>query len=267
MINIDTLVKSENISTIPTLVFIIPYRDRELQQLFFEKHMKKNILEHYQEHQYRILYIHQCDSRVFNRGALKNIGFIVTKQLWPNHYKNMILVFNDIDTMPLIQHYINYETIPGTIKHFYGFKFALGGIFSIMGSDFEQLNGFPNFWAWGYEDNLILQRAINNKLFIDRSSFDPIFSKNILQLQDGKYRNINRSEFDRYMAGTTEGITEITQIKYDYNINSGFVNVTEFNTGTQVTELDLLSYDLTNGSAPFKNRPRERKVNMRLNFH
>ena len=218
--------------------------------------MKTTVLENYSENQYSILYINQCDDREFNRGALKNIGFIIAKELWPNHYKNIIFVFNDIDTMPLVNGFINYETKLGVIKHFFGFKFALGGIFSILGDDFEKINGFPNFWAWGYEDNLIQKRALNFKLIIDRSNFEPILSKNIIQLSDGLYRNINRSEYDRYLNNTNEGISDIMNLTYE-NIN-GFINVNTFTAGIYNPTKSTV-YDLSKGPQPFR---KQNKVNM-----
>ena len=64
------------------LIFIVPYRDREQHLKFFDKHMKKEILEDMKEgEEYEIMYIHQQDKRPFNRGALKNIGFKIVKEM------------------------------------------------------------------------------------------------------------------------------------------------------------------------------------------
>ena len=44
-----------------------------------------------------LLIIHQKDKRLFNRGAMKNIGFIVLKSLYPQDFMSKItLVFNDV---------------------------------------------------------------------------------------------------------------------------------------------------------------------------
>ena len=59
----------------------------------------------------------------------------------------------------------NFEEVGhsgGKIKHYYGLPQALGGLICIKAGDFEILNGFPNFFTWGFEDNKIKDEEINN---------------------------------------------------------------------------------------------------------
>lgn len=143
--------------SIPTRVFIVPYRSRPNQKADFLKNMKQ-LLEDLTE-PYEIYFAHQCDSRPFNRGAMKNLGFIAIKNKYPNNYKDITFIFNDVDTFPSEKGMIDYITTSGIVKHYYGFNFALGGIFSIKGADFEKAKGFPNFWGWGLEDNIMNDRS------------------------------------------------------------------------------------------------------------
>jgi predicted enzyme related to lactoylglutathione lyase len=243
-------VVEESNNNIPKLVFIVPYRDREQQQKFFSQQMKV-VLEDMKPEEYKIYYIHQTDKREFNRGAMKNIGFLAVKQKYPEHYKNITLVFNDVDTMPYTKNFLNYETTKGVVKHFYGFTYALGGIVSIKAGDFEKVGGFPNFWAWGYEDNLINKRVLNNKLTIDRTQFYNVMDKNIFQMKDGLSRLVNRGEFDRYLSETTEGWHSIQSLEYNINEETGFVDVTNFYTGIVSNPKENKIHDLRNGSRPF----------------
>ena len=247
-----TVVEEPIQNNIPKLVFIVPYRDREQQQIFFKKHMQE-ILSDYNQTEYKIYYIHQTDQRPFNRGALKNIGFLFVKEKYPNDYQNITLVFNDVDTMPLSKNFLNYETKPGTVKHFYGYTFALGGIVSMNAKDFENINGYPNLWAWGYEDNMLQYRVLQiSGLVIDRSQFYPLLDKNILQLKDGLERIVNRGEFDRYLEKTTEGIDSIYSLQYQFEDITGFVNVNTFETGKEVDPSKDKIHDLRQGNQPFK---------------
>ena len=239
------------IETVPKIVFIVPYRDREQQYKFFSKHMQM-ILEDMHPNDYKIYYIHQCDKREFNRGAMKNIGFIMLKEKYSNDYKDITLVFNDIDIMPFSKNFLDYNTVSGNVKHFYGFEYTLGGIVSIKASDFEKVNGFPNFWAWGYEDNLLQKRIQNARINIDRSHFYHILDKNILLLHDGVTRTVNKHEFNRYMNLTSEGIHSIRNLNYNI-LDNGFVNVSTFDTEVDPVSTENREYDIRNGPRPFGN--------------
>ena len=150
-------------SDIPEKIFIVPYRDRAPQKMAFI-HIMSWILE---GQNYRILFIHQKDTRPFNRGAIKNIGFIYVKDTYPEHYKNITLIFHDIDYISWRRNQFNFTTRAGVVTHHLGFDKSMGGIFSIKAGDFEKINGFPNIWTWGLEDNIVYNRCRRVGLHID----------------------------------------------------------------------------------------------------
>jgi len=247
--------KKKDFFFVPKLIFIVPYRDREEQRKFFSLQMK-TILADYSPHEYKIIYSHQADQRGFNRGAMKNLGFIYARSLYPNDYKNITFVFNDVDIMPYTKNFLKYDTTIGKIKHFYGYTFTLGGIVSVKGADFEKMNGFPNYWSWGYEDNALQHRAKLAGIQIDRSQFYPILDKNILQLKDGITRIVNRSQFDNYVNETKynnniDGINTLSNISMTYHANTEFLNVTNFSTlNPEKPELNKV-HDMRDGPVPF----------------
>jgi len=240
--------------TSPKLVFIIPYRNRE-EQLFFFRRQIKYILEDYTEDEYKIFYIHQNDKRPFNRGALKNIGFLITKQKYPNDYQNITFIFNDVDTIANRKNLLSFETTRGVIKHFYGFRFALGGIVSITGYDFEFLNGFPNFWAWGYEDNLLQKRAEQRQISIDRSQFFNIMDPHIIHLNESVQRVVNRQEYNRFVYNSTEGIDRIQNLIFEIDeTDSEMIRIQTFSTGIEANKTDYSIHDISKSNKPFENR-------------
>ena len=207
----------------PKIVFIVPYRNRSHQKFFFCNYMKF-LLEDLNPNDFEVYFSTQCDKRSFNRGAIKNIGFLAIKEKYPNDYKNISFVFNDVDTMPFNKIF-NYTTTSGVVKHYYGFTFTLGGIVVINGGDFERINGFPCYWGWGMEDNMLQKRCLNAKIKIDRSVFFKLGSPEILQLFDGVERVISKDD-PRQMdePNNHNGIFTIHNLQFAISDKSSDVN-------------------------------------------
>jgi hypothetical protein len=223
--------------TIPKIIFIVPYRDRIPEKIHFSVYMKY-IMEDYDKNDYEIYYSYQMDTRPFNRGATKNIGFLVMKKKYPNHYKNITFVFNDIDSVPIKKNMFNYITTSGVVKHFYGFTFTLGGIFSIVGSDFEKCNGFPNNWGWGLEDNAMNDRVLLNEFIINREQFYPRNSKAVLHLYETAERVINNKEPDNYIKkNLNDNLNSLHEINYIIVPNNETEPSTENNTLTDDSKI------------------------------
>ena len=241
---------------IPKKIFIVPYRNRPQQKFFFCKYMSY-ILEN--EEDYLIWFSHQYDEKNFNRGAMKNIGFLAIKRKYPNHYKDITIIFNDVDTIPYNKIF-DYETEKGIVKHYYGFETSLGGIVVIKGEDFENINGYPNYWSWSLEDACLQKRCELNGIEIDRSTFYPIGSPEILQLFDGISRLVSKKNTERFKRDTGhDGIRSIYGLKYNTNKlsmnpkdnefvvdnpNIFFLNVTNFMTGVRFDAEEYYNYDL-----------------------
>jgi len=246
-----------NNNKIPKKVFIVPYRNRIQHKFFFSNYMTNTILSG--DDDYEIYFSHQCDARSFNRGATKNIGFLAMKQKYPNHYKDITFIFNDVDTMPFDKIF-TYDTVHGIVKHYYGFEYALGGIVAIKGGDFEATNGYPNFWGWGMEDNVLQNRCQRIGLIIDRTEFFKIGSPEILQLFDGVARLINRK--DPWRAehdNNVDGLRTIHNLAFTIDLESTnpldnihiiqsdkifIINISTFMTGVRFEHDNYYQYDI-----------------------
>ena len=247
---------------VPDIIFIIPYRNRESHLEKFKTQMK-NVMEDYAEGSYKYMFIHQQDTKEFNRGAMKNIGFIIASRLYPRDYKNITFVFNDVDNMPARKNILPFKTTPGVIKHFYGYNYTLGGIVSVLGKDYERIGGFPNFWGWGYEDNLLQKRALDAGIVINRDVFYKINDiENIIHYEHGTKRAMNKFDYEKYMNKTNEGLYTIYKLNYSINNDTDFFNITDFKTGYDEVKKTKFIYDLNNGPKPFITTNRNPSMNM-----
>ena len=243
--------------SVPKIIFIVPYRDREAQKNMFTR-MMEYVLEDVDDSEYEIYFSHQHDERPFNRGAMKNLGFIHIRNKYPSDYKNMTFVFNDVDTLPGIKNLWDYKTTHGVVKHFYGYKFALGGIFSITGADFEKVNGFPNYWGWGFEDNCLQKRCSQHNITIDRSTFYPLGHNDILQFNNVLPRTLDNKVIHKLQSDNgTNGLNKIT------NISNNEIKVgNHFLINFSVWNVPENSEDVTLETRVNTRRVAQRKINM-----
>lgn len=255
---------------IPKYIFLVPYRNREPQKTHFSIYMNY-IMEDYDNSDYEIYFCHQNDNRPFNRGAIKNIGFISMKEKYPEHYKNITFIFNDIDTIPATKNLLNFNIYKGLIKHYYGFEFTLGGIFSIKGEDFEKIGGFPNFWGWGFEDKCIYNRAINNKLIVDRNNFYKLGDINILHIIDDPTKILTRKDCWRIdeNADTFKNIYklsyEISNIEKNISSNKFIIDINYFECSYDITKELLYSQNLAINKSVKKENKYSEKLNNKKN--
>jgi hypothetical protein len=171
--------------------------------------------------------ISPCDQRALNRGAMKNIGFMAVKQLYPETYREISLIFNDVDIMPYKEGVFYADTLPGVVRHNYGYTTCLSASFVIKAGDFERAGGFPNLWTWGLEDFLMQERVLAAGLSIDRTRFRPVGDRRVLQFFDGMTRDM--STLDVAATRQRHKRDGLPSVSAEFTIEAdGTVRVTDF---------------------------------------
>lgn len=135
-------------------VVLIPYRNRQ-EHLHYFINNTVPLFEKWLPNT-KVVVLEQTDGKLFNRGALLNIGF--------KEYQNKTKYFftHDVDINP-------NETIVRKIytdnrNDVYRIKSAhdtsLGGVVKISHDVIFNINGFPNYiWGWGIEDRALYHRC------------------------------------------------------------------------------------------------------------
>jgi hypothetical protein len=147
------------------LSIVVPYRDREGHLALFTPHLRAYFARDKADRDipYRVLIIEQEPGLMFNRGALKNIGF----KLGQAH--SDYTCFHDVDYLPIWADYSWVESptcivwfgagqrpiAPGEPAMVYNnLERFFGGVVLVPNSQFAQAGGYANdFWGWGYEDS------------------------------------------------------------------------------------------------------------------
>jgi hypothetical protein len=154
------------------LSIVVPYRDRPAQLKQFIQHtsayFSRDKID--REIPYRVLVVEQEPGLPFNRGAIKNVGFVLTEA------ESDYTCFHDVDFLPMWADYRPVDT-PTPIV-WYGAEVRIvgegharrpiaedqeaffGGAVIFPNPAFRQINGYANeYWGWGYEDTDVRERT------------------------------------------------------------------------------------------------------------
>lgn len=187
------------------LGLIVPYRDRILHLTKFKTYMPQ-----YLSHRnipFELIFVHQDDAKLFNRGMLLNIGFKHAQKLGCDY-----VVFHDVDLLPVGADYsyedkpihlaktIQYHDDEREIKNKTTFEKYFGGVTLFPVKDFVKINGYSNkYWGWGYEDDDLLLRCIKKNVGVN----------------EYKIKNMGRPKKSLYF----NGLNAYVKIKNKFPIN------------------------------------------------
>jgi hypothetical protein len=153
------------------LAIIVPYRERRQHLDQFVPHMRayfaRDKLD--KDIDYRVLIVEQETGLPFNRGALKNAGFLLAEA------QSDYCCFHDIDYLPIWADYSPADRptpivwygaeerpiAPGRTKLVAKHNLALffGGALIVPNSIVRAVNGYSNdYWGWGWEDEDVKAR-------------------------------------------------------------------------------------------------------------
>ena len=163
----------------PRLSLIIPYRDREEQLRQFSDHVLKFFSHDKLDRKipFSVTVVEQEEGLPFNIGAIRNIGFDLTRE-YDYH------CFHDVDFLPIWTDH-RYPTSPtrllwygaevrplepgGSIGAFHKKDTYFSGVVMFNREDFETVNGYSNsYWGWGSEDDDMRTRCQLEKLKISQ---------------------------------------------------------------------------------------------------
>lgn len=211
------------------LKIVVPYRDRE-------EHLR-HFLPHIQDYMdetgipYHIVIAEQAPGLAFNRGAMKNAGFLLGG---PSDYT----CFHDVDYLPLNADYswtdnpmclvlTGADALPVRIEgpsqpirldmtNFFG------AVVMIPDAQFRQVDGYSNdYWGWGYEDTDLLERfnTAGISCFRRPGAFSPLVHDSHGYESDGGLNNdagFNRAIFMRkWKSGKPKKADGLSNLAYE----------------------------------------------------
>ena len=150
------------------LAIVVPYRDRPDHLARFLPHIAAYIERDKLDCaiRYTVHIVEQLGAATFNRGAVKNAGFLLARA------SADYVCFHDVDYLPLWADYSFVRQPARLIWHGLDPEpdraAFLGGVIAFNLADFERVNGYSNdYWEWGYEDDDLRERCRREGLEID----------------------------------------------------------------------------------------------------
>jgi hypothetical protein len=209
--------------------FIIPYRNRKEHLDEFIRRFTEYLKDTDIDAEFYI--IHQINPGEFNRGAIKNIGFLEVCKIRPDG----LFIFHDVDAYPTYWGSINYDTKRGEFRRpvLNTAEDNLGLICCCWKEDFEKTNGFANYWGWGSEDGALYYRAKKLGIHINQDNIIHYLDKRFV-INHEHYRNVSKEHFFADKNGTllnlerTTGDNSNGLSSIEYEVLSSFELVPRF---------------------------------------
>jgi hypothetical protein len=235
----------------------VPDHSRERQRKIFIS-LLNVLLEPYGD--FHIYIIEQSDDKnLFNIGKLKNIGFQIASY---ENKKIDTFIFSDIDTIPdydLVDYYFKNEEYPISMglkcsryqnKNEKTKKPFIGALVNFNKKLFQKINGYPNnFWGWGGEDDILLNRLIQNdslKLYYPERGeiidFEEINNK-VINLRE-KLNKLRNDRLNEKMI-VEKIVTDLYYWKKNgiNNLNYKVLKRTEINKRITQIKVDLMKFE------------------------
>lgn len=199
----------------PRLAVIVPFRDRFDELIMFVPNLSKFLQS--QNLDYRIYIVNQSRKYRFNRGALSNVGFLLTRD------KCDYIAIHDVDLLPLNSN-LSYAYPSKGPFHLaspkyhpqYNYDKYFGGILLIKNDHFEFVNGMSNrYFGWGLEDDEFFTRVRAAKLKIFRpNGLSTDKSSTFIHLHYGRKRDTFRTKLQREKLKRRDTITGLKDLKF-----------------------------------------------------
>ncbi|XP_071081131.1 beta-1,4-N-acetylgalactosaminyltransferase bre-4-like [Haliotis cracherodii] len=149
------------------LAIIIPYRDREVNLKILLNNLHRVLQK--QQAEYAIFVVEQENGTPFNRGLIKNIGYVEAKARC--HFD--CFTFQDVDLVPESERNtywcgaraLHHSRELDILKYRIFYKYHFGGVITLNETFFSTINGYSNlFFMWGGEDDDLFHRLLKKKL-------------------------------------------------------------------------------------------------------